>query len=355
MASKDDSFNLKWRAYIEFRTKLNIQCVLIHNELQEILGMDCPSRSTIERWAARFRSGDTDVADLHRSGRPISVSTPDNIAIIGRMVMEDRFLTVDQIAHSMEMSSGAIHSILTIRLGYRSICGKWVPHILSEKQRLTRMNTAKKLLETYDKCDSRRLSEIITGDETWVPFSTPYSEYKMRSWVKGDEKPAQVPRPDFRNPKVMYTIFFNSGGIVLQLPSESGRSINATYFTQKILPNLIKNVNDARPKAGMRGIKLLIDNASSHTARLTKNFLESERIELLPHPPYSPDLAPCDFWLFPKLKIYLQGKEFDTRQALGTALYQYFKSIPEEEYRKVFFQWVERLRKCVSVGGDYFE
>ena len=67
MASKDDNFNLKWRTYIEFRTKLNIQCLLIHNELQEILGMDCPSRSTIERWAARFRSGDTDVVDLPRS------------------------------------------------------------------------------------------------------------------------------------------------------------------------------------------------------------------------------------------------------------------------------------------------
>ena len=176
------------------------------------------------------------------------------------MVMEGWFLTVDQIAHSMEMSSGAIHSILTIRLCYRSICGKWAPHILSEKQRLTRVNTAKKLLETYDKCDSRRISEIITLDETCVRFFTPYSKYKMRSWVKGDEKPAQV----FRNPKVMYTIFFNSGGI--------SKSINATCFTQKILPNLIKNVNEARPKAGMRSINLLIDNASSHTAKLTKNF-----------------------------------------------------------------------------------
>ena len=114
---------------------------------------------------------------------------------------------------------------------------------------------------------------------------------------------------------------------------------------------MIKNVNEARPKAGMSGIKLLIDNASSHTAMLTKIFLESEKILLIPHPPCSPDLAPCDFWLFPKLKIYLQGKEFDTRQALETALYQYFKSIPEEEYRKVFVQWVERLRKCVSRRG----
>ncbi|KAI6651338.1 Transposase [Oopsacas minuta] len=55
-------------------------------------------------------------------------------------------------------------------------------------------------------------------------------------------------------------------------------------------------------------MKILIDNASSHTAKLSKDFLDVEGFELLPHPPYSPDLASCDFWLLPKLKIYLQGK-----------------------------------------------
>ena len=105
----------------------------------------------------------------------------------------------------------------------------------------------------------------------------------------------------------------------------------------------------------MRGIKLLIDNASSHTAKLTKNFLESEWLDLLPHPPYSPDLAPCDFWLFPKLKIYLQGREFESKQTLGSALYHFFKFIPEEEYRNAFIKWVERLKRCVEVRGVYFE
>ena len=62
----------------------------------------------------------------------------------------------------------------------------------------------------------------------------------MRSWVKGDERPAQIHKPDFRKPKLMYTIFFNSGGIFLQLPCESGKTVNATFFTEKVLPNLIK-------------------------------------------------------------------------------------------------------------------
>ena len=230
MASKDDNFNLKWRAYIEFRTKLRIQPVLTYNELQEILCMDCPSRSTVERCAALFQSGSTDITDLPRSGRPVSVTTPENVALTETKVVENKCITIDQLEQGMEVSSGGIHSILTTQLGYRSNCGKWVPHNLSDQQKLARVNTAKKLLETYEDCDPRRLAEIITSDETWVYYSTPYSKYKMRSWVKGDERPAQIPKPDFRKPKVMHTIFFNSGGIALQLPCESGKTVNTTFF-----------------------------------------------------------------------------------------------------------------------------
>ncbi|KAI6661824.1 Transposase [Oopsacas minuta] len=81
-AIQDDNFNLKWRAYIEFRTILKIQPVQIFSELQEILCVDCPSRSTVERRAARFRSGDADVTDLPRAGRPVSATTSENIALI---------------------------------------------------------------------------------------------------------------------------------------------------------------------------------------------------------------------------------------------------------------------------------
>ncbi|KAI6648245.1 Transposase [Oopsacas minuta] len=86
MASKDDNFNLKWRAYKEFRTILKIQPVQIFSELQEILCVDCPSRSAVERWAAGLRSGDADITDLPRSGRPVSATTSENIALIESIV-----------------------------------------------------------------------------------------------------------------------------------------------------------------------------------------------------------------------------------------------------------------------------
>ncbi|KAI6646350.1 Histone-lysine N-methyltransferase SETMAR [Oopsacas minuta] len=101
MASKDDNFNLKWRADIEFRTILKIQPVQIFTELQEILCMNCHSRSTVERWATSYRSGDADVTDLPRSGRPVSATTSENL--IESTVMEDKCITVNQLEQSMEI------------------------------------------------------------------------------------------------------------------------------------------------------------------------------------------------------------------------------------------------------------
>ncbi|KAI6653965.1 Transposase [Oopsacas minuta] len=139
-----------------------------------------PARTDLQtRWAARFRSGDADVTDLPRSGRPVSATTSEIIALIESMVMEDKCIIVNQLEQSKEISSGAIHTTLTTEFGYRSICGKWVPHKFSENQ--------------------RRLTEIITGDEMWVYYSTPYSKYKKRSSVRGDEQQAKIPRSDYRN------------------------------------------------------------------------------------------------------------------------------------------------------------
>ncbi|KAI6659644.1 Transposase [Oopsacas minuta] len=183
---------------------------------------DCPSRSTVERCVARFRSDDADVTDLPRSGRPVSVTTSENTALIESMVMEDKCITVNQLEQSMDISPGAFDIILTTELGYRSICGKWVPHKLIENQ--------------------RHLTKIMTGDETWVYYSTPNSKYQRRSWVVDDEQPAKIPWPDFRKPKIMYTIFFSSHGIVLLLPCEIGKAVIATFFTEQVPPNLIKNI-----------------------------------------------------------------------------------------------------------------
>ena len=83
-------------------------------------------------------------------------------------------------------------------------------------------------------------------------------------------------------------------------------------------------------------MKLLHDNARPHKTKQVKAKIASMGMVELEHPPYSPDLAPCDFYLFPKLKEYLSGRYFDTNEALGSAIFQYLNLVPPEDYIKKY-------------------
>ena len=86
------------------------------------------------------------------------------------------------------------------------------------------------------------------------------------------------------------------------------------------------------PSKGWSGVHFLHDNASSHKCEVFKSFLASEKVKVLNHPPYSPDLSPCDFFLFPRLKKMLSGNKYTSRSSLGSAIYQCLQQIPKEDY-----------------------
>ena len=84
-------------------------------------------------------------------------------------------------------------------------------------------------------------------------------------------------------------------------------------------------------------------------------FLAFEKVKVLNHPPYSPNLSPCDFFLFPRLKKMHSGNKYTSRSSFGSAIYQCPQQIPKEDYLSAFRDWVKRLQKCVSVKGEYFQ
>ena len=78
-------------------------------------------------------------------------------------------------------------------------------------------------------------------------------------------------------------------------------------------------------------------------------------INLVDHPAYSPDLAPCDFALFPRLKAQLRGNRFNNEEELRRAVTDFVASIPAKEFKNIFVKWCERWRKCIQCKGEYFE
>ena len=73
-------------------------------------------------------------------------------------------------------------------------------------------------------------------------------------------------------------------------------------------------------------------------------------IKTVPHPPYSLDLAPCDFWLFPKLR----GCRYERSEEMKEALTKVIDTLTQEDFRGAFQKLLERY-KCIAAGGDYLE
>ena len=74
-------------------------------------------------------------------------------------------------------------------------------------------------------------------------------------------------------------------------------------------------------------------------------------IKTVPQPPYSPDLAPCDFWLFPKLR----GCRYETIEEMTEAVTKVIDTLTQKDFQGAFQKLLERSNKCIAAGGDYFE
>ena len=139
------------------------------------------------------------------------------------------------------------------------------------------------------------------------------------------------------------------------MPCPSGHTVTGRFYKYSVQKKVKEFYNKKRPSKGWSGVHLLHDNASSHKREVVKSFLASEKVKVLNYPPYSPDLSPCDFFLFPRLKKMLSGNKYTSRSSLGSATYLCLQQIPKEDYLSAFRDWVKRLQKCVSVKGEYFE
>ncbi|CAH1987551.1 unnamed protein product [Acanthoscelides obtectus] len=97
------------------------------------------------------------------------------------------------------------------------------------------------------------------------------------------------------------------------------------------------------------------DNASSHTAQKTRQYLTEENVELLGHPSYSPDLSPNDSFTFPKIKNRLRGQRFQSPEEAVDAFKNAVLDLPANEWNKCFENWFERMQMCINLRGEYFE
>ena len=97
------------------------------------------------------------------------------------------------------------------------------------------------------------------------------------------------------------------------------------------------------------------DNAPVHKAHVTMDLLAKLGYPLLEHPPYSPDLAPCDFAIFPTLKKFMRGTHYEDILEIKQTAVLKLRSFQPSFFRNTFENWVKRHELCIEHNGAYFE
>jgi len=134
-----------------------------------------------------------------------------------------------------------------------------------------------------------------------------------------------------------------------------GQTVNKEYYLQ-VQRRLREAIRKKRPNLWKNNSWLLHhDNAPAHTSLLVREFLAKNNTVMMPQPPYSPDMAPCDFFLFPKIKRTLKGRRFTSIDDIKSASLKELKAISKIEFEKCFEDWKKRWHKCIISNGDYFE
>jgi histone-lysine N-methyltransferase SETMAR len=100
---------------------------------------------------------------------------------------------------------------------------------------------------------------------------------------------------------------------------------------------------------------LLHDNAPAHKAASVCQFWTPKGVTTLYHPPYSPDLSPPDYFLFPKLKMKLKEFQFTDVAEIQEAVTDKLKMIQKDKFSAAFQKLYDRAKACIYVNGDYFE
>jgi len=344
--------SLEQRYAIKFCAKLGKSASETLQLLRTAYGDAVLSSAQVLRWHNAFKDGRENVEDEQRAGRPSTSRTEKNVARVKAVLDRDRHLSVRLMAEVVGLPKMDVHRIITEDLHMRKICAKPVPKNLPDEQNDNPVLVSRELLDRVTS-EPNFLQRVITGDESWVFECDPTTKRQSSEWHTSHSSRTKKARMSKSRVKSMLIIFFDSKRIIHKEFVPPGQTVNPTFYLQvhERLRNRVMRVCCEIANTWF----LQHDNAPSHKSFAVREFLAQHNITMHPHPPYSPDLAPCDFFLFPKLKTHFKGHHFGTVENVQAAARRALNNISSEDFQHCYEEWQQRWNHCIHSQGAYFE
>ena len=248
---------------------------------------------------------------------------------------------------------GSVSTILHDRLGMRKLTAHWVPKSLSDEQMATRASVCSALLKRFRSKEDDFLSCLVTVDETWVHYYEPENKAQSRQWVgPGSPRPKKFKTQPSAG-KVMATVFWDTQGVMLDFLAKKS-TITGAYYAN-LFDQLRTAIREKRRGKLSKGILLQQDNARVHTCKIAMDAVKRNGYELIPHPAYSPDLAPSNYFLFQNLKKDICGRHFRSNEEAVAAVEEWVGDKDPGFFSSGLIALEHRWSKCIILEGNYIE
>lgn len=336
-----DKVHLRHVMLYEFRKGINVAAAV--KNIQDVYQDQAPAKRTVEKWFAKFRRGEFNLEDEPRSGRPSDIDDD----VLRTLVLNNPRISTEEVATALNVDRSTAFRRLK-KMGFDLKLDIWVPHLLTEKNKIKRISAAVSLLGRLN--NESFLDRLVTGDEKWVLYN---NVQRKRTWKQSGEHGDAMPKASLHPMKVMLSVWWDCKGIIYFEFLPAGEMIDSDKYCRQ-LTNLNREIKEKRPiLSNRKGVIFHHDNARPHVSKKTLRKLESLKWDVLTHPPYSPDIAPSDYHLFRSLQNYLNGKNFDSLEALKNGVSSFFESKPRSFYDRGIRMLPERWKKIIENDGEY--
>ncbi|GFS18285.1 histone-lysine n-methyltransferase setmar-like protein [Elysia marginata] len=210
--------------------------------LNEIVKLELETKAIIQMVKKRVKAvseGQDDREDEPRPGQPVTACGDANISKALVSLSDDRRKTCEEISTETSMSRTSVFRVLTNKLNNNNKFSKWVPYLLTDEQKESRVNFSRNFLGRFQTEQNDFLGRIITGDESWVYSWDPETKRQSAEWRDFDDPHPEKVRHKQGALEVMHMIFFDMNGVILRWPVPIGTTINAQYY-KKVLQDKLR-------------------------------------------------------------------------------------------------------------------
>lgn len=341
--------DVEYRSVIRFLLLRHFEAKRIIEELTAAYGDDIPSKATVYNWIRDFKSGRTDITDRKSTGRPIEIGDQHREKLKS-IVRDDRRITKEALAQRINVSYGTVRNLLK-ELGIRKLCSRFVPYFITAEMSQRRLQCCQYNIELYQELGDIFLNNIVTEDETPLSLYLPDDRRSSAEFKFPGETASKKLRTGTSHRRaLMLSVFWDAKGPIHVDIVDKTVTLNAVYYAEQVQITRTK-----RRKPRGQQLYLLHDNAPIHSAHASQAAIQQAGFTQLAHPPYSPDLAPSDFFLFRHLKQHLRGRHFQCKEQLQAMTEDFLETRSPQFFRQAFDDLVRRWTRCVENGGGYIE